>query len=259
MFIGTDDRTQIFSVQFGPAGGPALLAIGGWIGSWELWASPFGLLSQRWRTIGYDHRGAGATSAPLESITFENLVKDVFRVMDAWGVERCVLGAESAGALTALAAALHSPERISGLVLVDGLYFPGPISPKAPFLLGLQNQYAATIERFIQTCVPEPDSEAIKNWGRQILQRAAPEAAIALYQMTGGVDLVAALPRITQPTLLIHGEADVVAPLSAAEKLAALLPAAKLVTLPGAGHVPTMTRTDLVVEAINTFFAGNSD
>ncbi len=122
MFISIDDA-KIFTTAFGSPDAPCILGIGGWIGNWELWTDPFSILSETWRTIAYDHRGSGATQAPIESITFERLVDDVFAVLDAYGVERCILAAESAGALTALGAALKHPERIAGLVIVDGLYF----------------------------------------------------------------------------------------------------------------------------------------
>ena len=107
----------------GSSTSPAVVGIGGWIGGWGLWAEPFAILSQNWRTIAYDHRGAGATLAPSESITFERLVDDVFAVLDAYAVEHCVLAAESAGALTALGAGFKNPDRITGLVIVDGLTF----------------------------------------------------------------------------------------------------------------------------------------
>ena len=76
MFLTLDDA-RLFTTAFGPPTAPVLLGIGGWIGSWELWAGPFSLLSADWYTIAYDHRGAGATLAPTESITFERLVDDV--------------------------------------------------------------------------------------------------------------------------------------------------------------------------------------
>jgi pimeloyl-ACP methyl ester carboxylesterase len=41
----------------------------------------------------------------VESITFKKLVDDVFALLDAYNIEKCVLAAESAGALTALGAA----------------------------------------------------------------------------------------------------------------------------------------------------------
>ena len=101
MFI-TIDGAKIFTTAFGSPAATCILGIGGWIGNWELWLDPFSILSGAWHTIAYDHRGSGATVAPIESITFERLVDDVFAVLDAYGVERCILAAESAGALTAL-------------------------------------------------------------------------------------------------------------------------------------------------------------
>jgi len=59
----------------------------------------------------------------VESITFDRLVDDVFAVLDAYAVEHCVLAAESAGALTALGAALKNPQRVTGFgLLYRGLY-----------------------------------------------------------------------------------------------------------------------------------------
>ena len=253
MFITTNDAT-IYATAFGSPTAPALLAIGGWIGSWELWAEPLSILSQQWRAIAYDHRGAGVTVAPVASITFENMVDDVFAVLDAYGIEQCVLAAESAGAVTALGAALKHPQRITGLVIVDGMYFRPPQPDGDPFLLGLQKAYPMTLDRFVELCVPEPDCDHIKRWGRQIVDRASQEAAIALYNLAGAVDLRSELPRVAQPTLILHGQADALVPVQAAQGLAKALPNAKLVLLPGAGHVPTMTRPVEIAQEIMNFF-----
>ncbi len=253
MFINVGDA-KLYTTAFGSTTSPVIVAIGGWIGSWELWAEPFSILSQSWRTVAYDHRGTGATIAPVESITFNRLVDDVFAVLDAYNVENCVLAAESAGALIALGAALKHPKRITGLVIVDGLYFREPSSEKDLFLLGLQNAYSATLDRFIETCVPEPNSDHIKQWGRQILDRASQEAAIALYLSAGEIDLRNELNHISQPTLILHGEADGIVPVEAAHRLAEILPHATLSVLPGAGHVPTMTRPYEVTREIMNFF-----
>jgi pimeloyl-ACP methyl ester carboxylesterase len=253
MFIPVGDA-KIYTTAFGPAHGPVIAGIGGWIGSWELWAEPFATLSESWRTIAYDHRGAGATVAPVESITFERLVADVFAVLDGYRVERCVLAAESAGALTALGAVLKDPPRIAGLVIVDGLYYRETPPESDAFLRGMQTAYTATLDWFVEACVPEPDCQHIKRWGRQIIDRATPEAAIALHLAASGVDLRSELHTITQPTLILHGEADALMPLEAARRLAQTLPNATLITLAGAGHVPTMTRPLEVARAISQFF-----
>jgi pimeloyl-ACP methyl ester carboxylesterase len=215
MFITVGDA-KIFTTAFGPLAAPPILGIGGWIGSWELWAEPFSILSATWRTISYDHRGSGAT--------------------------------------VALGAALKYPQRISGLVIVDGFYSRGVADENDPFLAGLRSDYARTLDRFVEACVPEKDCEHIKRWGRQILDRASPEAAIALYRVPGSVDLRDDLHRLVQPALIIHGSADALVSLDSSEWLARTLPNSRLTVLDGAGHVPTMTRPREVAQEIDRFF-----
>lgn len=253
MFIARPDA-QIYAVAFG-AGPRTLLALGGWVGSWEVWVEPMSLLSSTWRTIAYDHRGSGATIAPPESITFPAMVEDLFAVMDALAVDQCVLAAESAGAAIALQAILNDPRRFRGLVVVDGLYHRERPAGADPFVSALQANFEATLGQFIDACVPEPDSAAIRRWGRQIVGRSTPAAAVQLYESLYDVDLRAQVARIEQPSLIIHGGADRIVPPSASEWLAAQLPNSQLTILPGAGHVPTITRPHEVARAIEQFFA----
>ena len=121
------------------------------------------------------------------------------------------------------------------------------------FLQGLRADYAATIERFVQLCISEPDSEHITSWGRKILARAEPEAAIALRIVSTGTDVSDDIARVTQPTLVVHGEMDRVVPLAHARELVQVLYDAELVVLDGAAHVPTLTRGDRVASAIRDF------
>jgi pimeloyl-ACP methyl ester carboxylesterase len=55
-------------------------------------------------------------------------------------------------------------------------------------------------------------------------------------------------------TLVIHGEHDAIVPLSAGEMVAGDIPDSSLVVIPGAGHIPSMTRPGEVVAAIEAFF-----
>jgi pimeloyl-ACP methyl ester carboxylesterase len=254
MFITVDD-TKIFATAFGSKNLPAILAMGGWIGSWEDWLETLSILSENYRVMAYDHRGSGITISPVETITFDRLVDDVFVVMDAFGIERCVLAAMSMGAAVALGAALRQPERISGLVLANSPDLRGlSANDNDMFLMGLTHQYRQTLDGFINACIPESDSEHIKQWGQHILNRASQDAAIALYQLSKTIPIQADLKYITQSTLLIHGDADSIAPLASAHWLAETLPNATLKIVKGAGHVPILTRPDEVAHEIQEFF-----
>ncbi len=254
MFI-TRDNAQFYTVSFGDSP-RTLLALGGWAGSWELWTNTFTYLSNTWRTIAYDHRGTGATIAPTESIKFETLVNDVFVILDALGVDQCVLAAESAGVAIALQAALQQPQRFSGLVLVDGMYC-GPMPDVTdPFLMGLKNNFEAAVGHFVDNCVSqlEPDSAAIRHWGRQIILRSPQPDAVRLYESMFGVDLRPQVNQIIQPTLILHGEADRIVPVKASEWLSSQIPDCHLHIFQDTGHVPTVTRPQAVAEEINRYF-----
>ncbi|MBL8169626.1 MAG: alpha/beta hydrolase [Acidobacteria bacterium] len=253
MFIEVSGA-KLFVLRSGPASGTAIIAIGGWIGSSELWQEPLADLSDSYVTIAYDHRGSGLTICDsMDGITFESLVADALAVLEAYGITRCVLAAESAGAQTALAVAERFPDKVSHLVIVDGMYSPGVAVDTDPFLQGLRAAYPATIERFVQLCIPEPDSEHLKAWGRKIVARAEESAAIALRIVSLTTDLTPALKRIPQPVLVLHGDKDKIVSLEAARALAATLPDAELKILAGCGHVPTLTRPKEVADAMRAF------
>ena len=69
-----------------------------------------------------------------------------------------------------------------------------------------------------------------------------------------GVDVASRLGSITLPTLVLHGNRDVISPLAASERLLELIPHAGLRVADGAGHVPTVTRPEWVAAQIQDFF-----
>jgi pimeloyl-ACP methyl ester carboxylesterase len=241
------------TVAFG-CGPRTLVAHGGWVGSWELWQQPFELLSDRWRCIGYDHRGTGESPVPADEIDPESLVDDLFGILDAYGVQRCVLAGESLGTLVVLAAAARAPERFEGLVLVDGGFTVSETVVR-PLIDGARKDWPATAAWFADACVPEPDCAHIRRWGRHILARATGEAAARMFECYLERETpLPALSGIRVPALVIHGTADVIVPPEVGKTVAAQLPDARLVLIDGAGHVPTMTRPHEVARAITNRF-----
>jgi 3-oxoadipate enol-lactonase len=258
MFVDVVDG-KLFALRHGDRSMPTVVGIGGFVGSSELWAEPLAQLSGRWSTIAYDHRGTGASIAATSSITFDNLVDDLFVVMDAFGVERGVIAAESSGALTALTAALARPDRVSHLVIVDGSYdavasSDATLSDWQQYLL---NSYEAWVTQFVIDCIPEADAEHVRAWGNKILSRVAPEDAVALSKTAPSVGIRTRLGEIDQPTLVIHGRLDAMVPVEHAEHLAASIPVSELRIIEDAGHVPSLTRPTQVADAIAEFLVAH--
>lgn len=253
MFLDLDG-VRLHAVSFGE-GPRTFVAIGGWTGSWELWEQPFELLTEAgWRCVAYDHRGSGESPADPSLITVGAMVEEVFGVLDALGIERCLLGGESMGGAIAQYAVVREPERFEGLVLVaPGLTGRWKADPEFTALCRADYPTAARV--FVERCLPEPDSEHLERWGRDILLRAEPEQAARMFEMWEDEGVPELDPRgIELPVLVVHGTHDAVVEIESSRSLAALLPDAELVVLDGAGHVPTVTRPADVVAAIGRRF-----
>src|SRR5687767_13977955 len=95
--------SKVFALSFG-RGPRTILAHSGSVGNFEDWIVTLAPLSESWRTVVYDHRGTGETVVPVEKITHEALVDDVFAVMDALLIERCILAGFSRGVMTVMRA-----------------------------------------------------------------------------------------------------------------------------------------------------------
>lgn len=247
---------NVNTVSFG-TGERTIVGVGGWIGNWELWQQPFEILSRSYHTIAYDHPGAGETVVPPDALTFECQVDTLFHLLDAYGIERCILAGESNGGTTAVAAVARQPERFEALVLVDSPMCDFENEPTRQFVDGLRADHEGTMRAFVDFCIPEPDSDHLKRWLLRILMRPDVDTAIALLEAMDAVDLRASLDDIGIPALVMVGELD---PLpnngvDAAQDTAERIPDAKLQVLTGAGHVPTLTRPDDVAMAMGSFLA----
>lgn len=102
------------------AGSPAVLFIHGYSCTAHDWRLQTGALSADLTCIALDLRGHGRSSPVTGAITMGTFASDALALMDALEIEAAVLVGHSMGTRIALEAALQAPERVAGLVLVDG-------------------------------------------------------------------------------------------------------------------------------------------
>lgn len=232
--------------------GTPILMHDGWVASWDLWLPMIELMQHDWRCIAYDPRGTGASTFPPESITAAALVDDVFRVLDAHGIDRCVIAGESLGSVVCQQAVLRDPSRFLGLVIIGG--FPRvPSGGQDDAADGIRADWSGSVDAFVTACLPEADSAPLHRLGRNTLLPAGPDAAVRMSAAHAGIapDLAA----IAVPTLVVHGALDAIAPVAGARELAATVPDAHLVVLDDAGHVPLLTRPREVVDTLTDWWS----
>ncbi|MBI3375083.1 MAG: alpha/beta hydrolase [Betaproteobacteria bacterium] len=103
-----------------PGGAPALVFIHGFACTRADWKAQLEHFRSRAETLALDLRGHGATPGTPEECSIETYGADVAAVVEQSGLERAVLVGHSMGCRVVLEANRRAPERIAGLVLIDG-------------------------------------------------------------------------------------------------------------------------------------------
>ncbi len=170
----------------------------------------------------------------------------------------------SLGAQMALAIAARAPEKVGKLVLIagtisfvqrDGWPHAMPLEMLAEFTTAVAADIEAMLPRFVGG-FNRGDARA-REVTREILDLADPRPPAATLATGLGwlrdVDLRALAPQVTAPTLLLHGAADPLMPLAAAEALVALIPGARVEAMAGCAHAPFISSPADFVARIQAF------
>jgi class 3 adenylate cyclase len=192
------------------------------------------------RVILFDKRGTGLSDRVAHLPHMDERMDDLRAVMDAVGVERAsLLGISEGGSLAALFAASH-PERSQSLVLLGSFARFRQLATDEAFdrLIKYMDE-AWGSGKILRAFAPsKADDAALQQWwGKFERLGASPSAAIALMRMNREIDISGVLHSINVPTLVIHRTGDTLVSVEGGRELAAGIPGARLVELPGADHL----------------------
>ncbi len=176
------------------------------------------------------------------------------------GVSRAVLMGHSMGAAIALRCALSWPERVAGLVLLNG----ATRLKVAPELLGLLDAELPQADGPATRVDGMPDGLARLSFSPQVLPDlrarwqamllAAPrDVILGDFRACDGFDVGEAAAGLRLPVLLVAGADDLLVPAKLAEKAAAKIPGARLEVYPRTGHFSHIEDPDRVLPAIEAF------
>ena len=169
--------------------------------------------------------------------------------------------------MSVLFAATH-PERVTALVLYGamGRTTEAPDYPwaspaealresAAEFIAPYWGQHAeGMVELFAPSFADDP--EAAEFTARLERSAASPAMVQQIFEMFLDIDVRAVLPTIHVPTLVLHRHGDRVVNRRAGEELAARIPDARYVELPGIDHVPWAGDSEAVLGEIEEFLTG---
>jgi proline iminopeptidase len=257
---------------------PLLLVNGGMIHDHTLLWPALSPLAARRQVILYDQRGRGLSQPPADPLAarIEDDADDVGALRRALGIRHWdVLGHSWGGGIAMLGVArdLAGTRR---LVTVDAV---GPTSEwmaplHATALARVDPEERALLERLGGAPLHEPDPVTHGTHARAMYRAWFADPSLADYfsapmatNITGaavlarlrreGYDWRPLLRALSTPALVLHGERDAL-PASVALELAALLPRARPVLLPDAGHMPFWEAPAQFFALVDEFLSGTS-
>jgi 3-oxoadipate enol-lactonase len=231
-----------------------------------MWAAQIDFLARRCRVVAPDLRGFGRT--PLgavelqRGISMEQYADELAELLSALSIEEpVVLCGFSMGGYIAWQFVRRHADRLRALVQCDTRAVADTDDARDARLKMAEYVAEWGAARVAEMMGPrlfaprsfETKSEVVRAV-RQVVERAAP-ASIAAAQrgMAARPDVTALLPLIGVPTLVLVGEHDVISPPEEMAAIAAAIPGAELVVVPGAGHMTTMEEPAAVNAAIVRF------
>ena len=247
-----------------------LVLVHGWVSSFQPgWERPalarfYERLAKMGRLIMFDKRGVGLSDRVANVVSLEERMDDVRAVMDAVGSERAlILGISEGGPMAALFAATY-PQRTAGLVLMGSyarrLWAPDyTIGRRAEDIwssnLAPEDWGLPAARRFVDERAPSlsGDEDAYEWYASYLVRGASPGAVAQLARMNAEIDVRHVLPSIHVPTLMLYREREYLR--EAARYMGERIPAARIVELPGADHLPWEGSQDDVLDEIERFAA----
>jgi pimeloyl-ACP methyl ester carboxylesterase/DNA-binding CsgD family transcriptional regulator len=244
--------------------GPALLCDPGWVthlrAQLELlsFGAFFARLAERFTVIRYDKPGCGLSDRDGVDLSFEGQVAAALAVADAVGAERFRLfGASQAGQVAAAIAARY-PERVEALVLYGTCASGEDLAPAEvrQSLVALVRAHWGLGQKALSGAfVTDPTAEEMAAFTRFQQSCATAAEAARMLEVYYGTDIRALLPAIRARTAVLHREEDRGTKFELGREVAALIPGATLIPLPGSSHLFYHGDWPSVLEATLSFLS----
>ena len=247
--------------------GPPLFLIMGLGGQSSSWGEPIlEGLQKEFTTIRFSNRGTGATDKPSSGFTVPQMAEDAAGLMRGIGIEKALVFGISMGGMIAQELVLNHPEQVQGLVLGCTTCGPAhsvavPAQTLAAFGQMMQLPVDERVQRFWEIAVTPEFMTERAGFLAHIMElgMATPTPMETFGQQFGAIqsfDTYDRLPQIKSPTLIVHGNRDILVPVENAEILHGRIPGSQVRIIEGTGHCFFWERPGEVIEEVVGFLSG---
>ncbi|MCH8921471.1 MAG: alpha/beta hydrolase, partial [Chloroflexi bacterium] len=227
--------------------GPPLLMITGYGGQASSWGGPFlERLRPHFRIVRFSNRGTGLTDKPQTEYSIQMMADDAAGLLAELGIEKAHVLGISMGGMIAQELVLNQPQAVQGLTL--GCTNCGPahsVQPSQEVLALLEPVPGASPEEQVRKAWPaivtpefvDRKREFLEEMLRIGLENPTPvDTFRRQFAAIQSFDTYERLPQIQSPTLIIHGDRDVLVPVGNAEVLRKRIGGSQARIAAGAGH-----------------------
>ncbi len=216
------------------------------------------------RYTHFDKRGVGASDRGTRVVKLDQRVDDLRAVMDAAGIERAHIFAQSEGGPMAFLFAATYPDRVDRIVLHGSAakLVPEDTPPdRIELARNVQRQFAdawgtpasMTLDYFSPTLAADPEIRAW--WPSYERSAATRDSLLEMFLQNEEVDVTGVLGEVRAPVLMLHRIGDQTMPLEWAREAVSLLPDAELIELEGDDHYCFVGGIEWM-DTVERFFTG---
>jgi len=217
------------------------------------------VLAEMGRVVCFDKRGQGLSDPTLDTPGVEERSEDIRAVMDAAGLDRCVLMGVSEGGASCVRFAYDHPDRVQGLILLGST---ASWVPRPDYPIGIPEQVLDAVPRNWRRAALRPvffpsistDMISDDTWRGAMNLMASEDSVQQLVEMMKETDVRPLLPEIEVPTLVVHFAGDLAVPVRMGRALADGFPNAEFFEAAGVDH-SDLSQSPEAIERIRAFCA----
>lgn len=243
---------------------PTLL-IHGFMLNNNMWGPQYDDLYDATRIIAPDLPGHGYSDSYEGEYSVEMMAEKCRELLAALHIEPpFVIGGVSMGGYVALEFYRRYKTEVAGLILTATRAIPDSAEAKngrnEQIELVKREGVPALTDRLLPLLVAPETNDTMPEMIealRQMLNATSTAGVIGgLQAMRDRPDAQASLDEIEVPTLVLHGQEDLLIPYSQAEQMAEAIPHAEMYLIPAAGHLPNLEQPEIFNELLAEFYEG---
>jgi 3-oxoadipate enol-lactonase len=221
-----------------------------------------------YRCIAFDFRGQGKSGVTKSGYDMDNLTQDTLALLDQLVDGPVHFVGLSMGGFIGMRLAIHYPERLKSLMLLETTADPEPEENKPRYLklcfIAKWISIALIVPKtmaimFSQSFLNDPTKKALKteyeNRLKSLKRWTFTRSVFGVIHREG---VYSELGQIKTPTLIMVGDEDVATVPAKSERMHQAIKGSQMVTIPKAGHTSSIEQPQFVIDEMQRFLAKRS-